>query len=42
VSLAVEQGGSLGMVMGRFYRGLTEKYLANEAEGLKARSEGRL
>jgi len=42
VTLAVEQGGPLGKVMGRFYRGLTDKYLANEAEGLKARSEGRV
>ena len=41
VTLAVEQGGPVGKVMGRFYRGLTDKYLANEAEGLKARSEGR-
>ena len=42
VKLAVEQGGPVGVVMGRFYRGLTERYLANEAEGLKARSEGRV
>jgi uncharacterized protein YndB with AHSA1/START domain len=41
VTLAVEQGGWLGSVMGRFYRGLTDRYLANEAEGLKARCEGR-
>jgi len=26
-------------VMGRFYRGLTDRYLANEANGLKARCE---
>lgn len=40
VTLAVVQAGWLGSVMGRFYRGLTERYLANEAAGLKARSEG--
>jgi uncharacterized membrane protein len=42
VTLAVDQGGPLGAVMGRFYRGLTDRYLAHEAEGLKARSEGRV
>jgi uncharacterized protein YndB with AHSA1/START domain len=41
VRLAVEQPGLLGSVMGRVYRGMTERYLANEAAGLKARSEGR-
>ena len=40
VTLAVEQSGWLGSVMGRFYRGLTDRYLANEAAGLKARCEG--
>ena len=40
VRLAVEQRGWLGSTMGRFYRGLTDRYLANEAAGLKARSEG--
>src|SRR5688572_33028741 len=30
VTLAVEQGGWLGSVMGLFYRGLTDRYLANE------------
>ena len=40
VTLAVEQSGWLGSVMGRFYRSLTRRYLANEAAGLKARSEG--
>ncbi len=39
VRLAVEQAGLLGVVMGRFYRGMTDRYLANEAAGLKARSE---
>ena len=42
VTLAVEQGGPVGAVIGRFYRGLTERYIANEAEGLKARSENRV
>jgi uncharacterized membrane protein len=42
VTLAVEQGGLVGRVMGRFYRGLTDRYLATEAEGIKARSEGRV
>ena len=40
VTLSVQQGGLVGSVMGRFYRGLTDRYLANEADGLKARSEG--
>lgn len=40
VTLAVEQRGWLGSLMGRFYRGLTDRYLANEAAGLKARCEG--
>ena len=39
VRLAVEQGGLVGSLMGRFYRGLTDRYLANEAAGLKARCE---
>jgi uncharacterized protein YndB with AHSA1/START domain len=39
VRLSVSQSGWLGSVMGRFYRGLTDRYLANEANGLKARSE---
>jgi len=26
--------------MGRFYRGLTDRYLAKEAAGLKSRCEG--
>ena len=38
--LAVEQRGWLGSVMGRVYRRLTDRYLANEANGLKARCEG--
>ncbi len=40
VRLAVEQAGPLGKVMGRlFFKGLTDRYLAAEAAGLKARSE---
>ena len=39
VTLAVQQSGWLGSVMGRFYRGLTDRYLANEAAGLKTRCE---
>ena len=42
VTLAVEQSGVLGVVMGRFYRRLTDRYLTAEAEGIKARSEGRV
>ncbi len=39
--LSVEQAGPLGQVMGRlFFKGLTDRYLATEAAGLKARSEG--
>ena len=41
VTLAVEQGGPVGSVVGRFYRRLTDRYLATEAAGIKARSEGR-
>lgn len=40
VRLAVEQRGWLGSLMGRFYRDLTERYLGNEAAGLRARCEG--
>lgn len=39
VRLSVSQSGWLGTVMGRFYRGLTDRYLANEANGLKTRCE---
>ncbi|MGY1763299.1 SRPBCC family protein [Geodermatophilus sp. SYSU D00779] len=42
VTLAVEQAGPVGVVMGRFYRRLTDRYLAAEAEGIKARSEGQV
>jgi uncharacterized membrane protein len=41
VRLTVEQRGWLGSTVGRFYRGLTDRYLAMEAAGLKARCEGR-
>ena len=40
VHLAVEQAGWLGVTVGRFYRKLTDRYLAMESAGLKARSEG--
>ena len=41
VRLGVEQAGPLGMVIGRiFFKGLTDRYIAAEAAGLKARSEG--
>ena len=39
VLLSVKQEGWLGSFVGRFYRGLTNRYLATEAAGLKARSE---
>jgi hypothetical protein len=39
MTLAVEQAGPVGVVMGRFYRRLTDRYLTAEAEGIKARSE---
>jgi hypothetical protein len=43
VRLAVEQAGPLGKVMGRlFFKRLTQRYLAAEAAGLKARSESAL
>jgi hypothetical protein len=32
----------VGTVMGRFYRRLTDRYLTAEADGIKARSEGRV
>jgi len=42
VLLAVEEAGPVGgVVMGRFYRRLTDRSLTAEAEGIKARSERR-
>lgn len=39
VRLSVSQSGAIGSVVGRLYRGLTDRYLAMEAAGLKARAE---
>ena len=39
VGLRVVMSGAVGGVVGWFYRGLTERYLAMEAAGLKARAE---
>jgi hypothetical protein len=39
VRLSVEQSGPLGSLVGRLYRGLTERYLAMESAGLKAHCE---
>ena len=39
VRLSVSQAGWLGRLMAPFYRGLTDRYLANEANGLKATCE---
>jgi hypothetical protein len=41
VRLSVTQSGWLGSFMAHFYRTLTERYLADEASGLKARCEQR-
>jgi uncharacterized membrane protein len=38
-TLSIDQGGWLGSVMSRLYRDLTDRYLAMEAAGLKARAE---
>ena len=38
-TLSVEYTGILGPLMGRLTRGITERYLKLEAEGLKKRSE---
>ncbi|GGB88389.1 cyclase [Knoellia flava TL1] len=41
VRLSVEQAGPVGALMGRlFFTRLTDRYLATEAAGLKARCEG--
>ena len=39
VRLTVEQVGPVGVVMGRFYRRHTDRYLTAETEGIKASSE---
>jgi uncharacterized membrane protein len=39
VELGVVMSGALGGIVGRLYRRLTERYLATEAAGLKARAE---
>ena len=39
VRLSVEQSGLLGSLVGSFYRKTTDRYLANEAAGLKQRCE---
>ena len=39
VTLSVSQHGLVGSVVGRLYRGLTDRYLALEAAGLKDRAE---
>jgi carbon monoxide dehydrogenase subunit G len=41
VTLSVTFGGFLGRIIGRMTRGLNERYLAQEAAGLKHRSEER-
>ena len=42
VRLSVQQAGPVGTVMGRlFFKRLTDRYLATEAAGLKARCEAR-
>jgi len=38
-TLSITQSGWLGSLIGRAYRSLTERYLAMEAAGLKARAE---
>ncbi len=40
VELRVVMSGVLGGIVGRLYRGLTQRYLDMEAAGLKARAEG--
>ena len=39
VTLSVTFSGWLGQIIGRLMRGLNERYIAQEAEGLKRRSE---
>ena len=38
-TLSITQSGWLGSLVGRWYRSLTDRYLAMEAAGLKARAE---
>jgi hypothetical protein len=40
VRLSVNQSGVIGALVGRAYKGLTERYLQMEAAGLKRRCEG--
>jgi hypothetical protein len=40
VRLSVNQAGIIGSVVGRLYAGLTDRYLATEAAGLKTACEG--
>jgi uncharacterized protein YndB with AHSA1/START domain len=40
VELSVVMSGAVGGVIGKLYRKLTERYLAMETAGLKARAEG--
>ena len=39
VTLSITQSGWVGALVGRAYRSLTDRYLATEAAGLKARAE---
>lgn len=40
LSLSIDQAGPLGSLIGRFYRGVTDRYIALEAAGMKRRAEG--